>query len=72
MELANFLRGAVRAFNCQLVIATHSPFILSIPGVKIYDLDTVPVRTNEWYKLDNVQAYYELFERNRDLFENEK
>ena len=72
MELANFLRGAVRAFNCQLVLATHSPFILSIPGVKIYDLDTVPVRTNEWYKLDNVQAYYELFERNRDLFENIK
>ena len=72
MELANFLRGAVRAFNCQLVIATHSPFILSIQGAKIYDLDSTHVCVNEWYKLDNVQAYYELFERNRDLFENEK
>lgn len=68
MELSNFLRGAVRAFNCQFIIATHSPFILSIPGARIYDLDSTPVSTNEWYKLDNVRAYYELFERNRDLF----
>lgn len=68
MELSNFLRGAVRAFNCQFIIATHSPFLLSIQGAKIYDLDSIPVCTNEWYKLDNVRAYYELFEKNIDLF----
>lgn len=68
MELSNFLRGAVRAFNCQFIIATHSPFILSIQGAKIYDLDSTPVCTNKWYKMDNVRAYYELFEKNIDLF----
>lgn len=68
MELSNFLRGAVRAFNCQLIISTHSPFILSMQGARIYDLDSTPICTKEWYKLDNMCAYYELFERNRSLF----
>ena len=69
IELSLFLRGAVREFNCQFVIATHSPFILSIQGAKIYDLDSTPICTNEWYKLENVRAYYELFKNNRDLFD---
>ena len=68
MELSNFLRGAVREFNCQFIIATHSPFILSMSGARIYDLDSTPVCINEWYKLENVRAYYELFEKNKCLF----
>lgn len=68
IELSNFLRGAVREFNCQFIIATHSPFILSMPGARIYDLDSTPVCVNEWYKLENVRAYYELFEKNKCMF----
>ena len=68
IELAQFLQGAARAFHCQLIIATHSPFILSIPGVWIYDLDAQPIRRNKWQNLENIRCYYELFKRNEELF----
>ena len=56
-------------FRCQLVIATHSPFLLSLPRAKVYDLDAEPIQASEWYKLKNMSSYFELFERNRVLFE---
>ena len=68
-ELAMFLAGAIREFCCQLVIATHSPFLLSLPGAKVYDLDAEPIQACKWYKLKNMRSYFELFERNRALFE---
>ena len=30
-ELLRFLEDSARFFNCQFVIATHSPFLLSMP-----------------------------------------
>ena len=69
-ELMVFLTGAIREFSCQLVIATHSPFLLSLPGARIYDLDAEPIQVSEWYKLENMRSYFELFDRNRALFEN--
>lgn len=68
MELAQYIMGAVRAFRCQLIIATHSPFLLSIPGAKIYDLDAMPIRTERWYNLESVRSYYQLFKDNEYLF----
>ena len=55
--------------ECQLLIAIDCSFVLSIPETKIYDQDSTSICTNKWYKLDNVKEYYELFEKNRDLFE---
>lgn len=69
IELVKYLTGAMRAFRCQFIIATHSPFLLSIPGAKIYDLDSSPIRTEQWYNLENVRHYYELFKENMHLFE---
>lgn len=68
-ELMNFLAGAIREFRCQLVIATHSPFLLSIPGARIYDLDAEPIQVSKWYHLTNMRCYYELFSKNSFLFE---
>lgn len=67
-ELARFLFEAVRFYNCQLIISTHSPFLLSMPGAKIYDLDCVPVRERSWTELENVRAYYELFSAHSNEF----
>lgn len=69
MELALFLQGAIRSFNCQLVIASHSPFILSIPGAKIYDLDVTPIETDKWYNLNNIRCYFDLFKQHEACFE---
>lgn len=69
VELVKFLQDTVRYFNCQLIIATHSPFILSIEGAKIYDLDAYPVDIKPWTELENIRAYYDLFKSHEGEFE---
>lgn len=44
-ELLRFLEDYARFFGCQFVIATHSPFLLSMRGAKIYDMDKEIVAT---------------------------
>jgi len=50
-------------------IATHSPFLLSIPNAKIYDLDSIPVVTKKWFELKNIKIYYNFFKENESKFE---
>ena len=69
-KLAAFLEDSVRFFGCQLVISTHSPFLLSMRGAQIYDLDSIPVRERHWSELDNVRAYYDLFQKHATDFES--
>ena len=61
LELKGFLEESVRFFGCQFIIATHSPFLLSMRGAKVYDLDTVPVRERRWTELPSVRTYYDFF-----------
>ena len=68
-ELAGFLADSARFFGCQFIIATHSPFLLAIPGAKVYDLDSRPVRERPWTELENVRVYYTFFEQHRKMFE---
>lgn len=69
-QLSEFLFESARFYDAQLVIATHSPFMLSIPGAKIYNLDSSPVNvTNDWTSLSNMREYYELFKAYSDDFE---
>ena len=62
-ELLRFLEDSARFFGCQFIIATHSPFLLSIRGAKIYDMDEEPVDVKHWTELSNVRAYYEFFKQ---------
>ncbi|MFD1432507.1 AAA family ATPase [Lacticaseibacillus yichunensis] len=68
-ELAKLLTDSARFFGDQFIIATHSPFVLAIPHAKIYDLDSVPVRTKKWQALPEVQAYAAFFREHQDEFE---
>ena len=68
-ELAQFLEDAVRFYGCQLVISTHSPFLLSLRGAKIYDLDGDPAGVKNWSELENIRAYFDLFEERRREFQ---
>ena len=61
LELRQFLSDSVRFFGCQFVISTHSPFLLSLPGAKIYDLDVTPPQARKWMDLENVRIYREFF-----------
>lgn len=55
-------------FGCQFIIATHSPFLLSMPQAKIYDLDEEIVDVKKWYELENVKAYYDFFKKHEQEF----
>lgn len=71
IKLMQFLLDSARFFDAQLVIATHSPFILSLTGAKIYNLDTKPVEvTYDWTTLENMQAFYNFFKDNESKFNN--
>ncbi len=67
-ELAAFLQDSVRFYGCQLVISTHSPFLLAIKGARIYDLDSVPVDTCRWTELEAVRTYYDFFKEHDSKF----
>lgn len=67
-ELLKFLEDSARFFGCQFVIATHSPFLLSMRGAKIYDLDEDVVDVKRWTALGNVRAYYEFFKKHEGEF----
>ncbi len=71
MELAQFIEDSARFMGCQFVISTHSPFVLSLRGAKIYDLDSDPVDVRRWTELGNVRAYYEFFRKHGKEFEGE-
>lgn len=72
LELMQFLEDNARFFGCQFIIATHSPFLLSLRGARIYNLDERPVRTARWTDLPNVRAYHNFFLQHRDEFDREE
>ena len=69
--LADFLTESVRYCGCQLVISTHSPFLLALPGARIIDLDSHARETDDWTELKNPRVYYEFFKKHSGEFEEE-
>lgn len=68
-ELLKFLEDSARFFGCQFVIATHSPFLLSMREAKIYDMDEEVVDVKRWSELGNVRAYFNFFKKHEAEFE---
>ncbi len=69
IELLHFLEDSARFFGCQFIISTHSPILLSMKNVLIYNLDEVPVTTSKWTELENTRVYFDFFNEHRDEFE---
>ena len=63
MKLAELIQYMVRYNNCQVIISTHSPFLLSMENAKIYDLDTNPVKVCKFNELDSMKKYVDLFQK---------
>ena len=68
MKLLKFLEDSTRFFGCQFIISTHSPFLLSMKGAKIYDLDEDPVDVKKWTDLKNMRTWFDFFESYRNDF----
>ena len=56
-------------FTPRRALGLVSPFLLSMKGARIYDLDAAPVAVRKWTELENIRAYYELFEEHRSEFQ---
>ncbi len=67
--LRDFILDSARFYNCQFIIATHSPFLLSAREARIYDLDENPVCVKEWTEVPGVRQYFDFFMANREKFE---
>lgn len=68
-ELLKFLEDSARFFGCQFVIATHSPFLLSLAAAKIYDMDEEVAEVKSWTELPSIREYYEFFKKHEKKFE---
>ncbi len=71
-KLRQFIEDSARFYHCQFLISSHSPFLLSMKGAKIYDLDACPVTEKPWTELENVRLYYDFFEKHRSDFQKIK
>ncbi len=69
LELVQYIQGMAWYYDCQFILSTHSPFILSIPYARIYNMDEAPVRTCKWTELPNVRIFYDFFKDHSSDFE---
>ena len=68
IELVSFLEEYARYEKCQFIISTHSPFLLSMRGAKIYDMDASPVDVKHWTELESVRTYQQFFKKHEQDF----
>lgn len=69
IELIKIIQDSVRYFDCQFIICTHSPLILSLKNAIIYNLDLRPVISQKWTDLENIKIYYDFFKSHKNEFE---
>lgn len=67
-ELAKFLEDSARFFRCQIILATHSPILLSMKGARVYDLDQRPIQVRKWTDLPAVRGWYAFFKEHEGEF----
>lgn len=68
LELVEYIQAMARFYNCQFILSSHSPFILSMPFAQIYNFDEEPIKTCKWTELPNVRIYYEFFKDHMEEF----
>ena len=69
LKLSDLLGYMARYNNSQIIMATHSPFLLSTPNAKIYNLDGAPACVSQFEDLEAMRMYYDFFKSIRDRFE---
>lgn len=69
IHLAEEINKLARFFDCQFIIATHSPFMLGTLDAKNYNLDAPLLKTYRWSELANVKFFYDFFKDRKNEFE---
>jgi predicted ATPase len=68
LKLLKFIEDSARFFNCQFIISTHSPFLLSLKDAVIYDLDEKPMAVKKWTALESVRTWRNFFKEHDGEF----
>ena len=68
-KLLEFIADSARFYRCQFIISTHSPFLLSMKGAKIYDMDSLPVKECRWTEIESVRESYDFFKSHSSDFD---
>lgn len=66
LELKSYIEDSARFFNCQFIISTHSPLLLSLEGATVYNLDD-ECKVYNWYDLESIKTYASFFRENEDV-----
>ena len=66
--LAGLIDDAAHHRGCQFVLSTHSPFLLSLRGACVWNIDAIPPAVTPWTELENVRVYREFFKETENLF----
>ncbi len=66
MSLLKIIDEAVKQ-NCQFIIVTHSPIVMSYPGSTILDFNTTPVKKIDYDQTDHVRILRD-FLSNKELY----
>lgn len=61
LELRDLLAAVARRPDTQLVVATHSPILLSCPGARILSFDRAPVGVVEYTDTEHYRVYRRIF-----------
>ena len=59
-NLSQLILYMARYNNSQIIMATHSPFLLGIEGARIYNLDERPVKVCKFEELESGRFYYDF------------
>ena len=70
LKLSDLIEYMAKYNNCQIIMATHSPFLLSTRGARIYNLDGCPARISKFEELYAMKMYYQFFTSMKTTFEN--
>ncbi len=71
IELIKLIQESAKYFDCQFIICTHSPLLLSLKNALIYNLDAKPVVTEKWAELENVKNYFDFFMKHKEDFNHD-
>jgi predicted ATPase len=61
LSLLSMIKDMSINYDCQFIIATHSPILLAYPDTTIYSMDIAPPEKMQWDDLESVQLMMDFF-----------
>lgn len=63
LALMDFISMMANEFDCQFIIASHSPFFIGMNYASVYNLDADIIDLCDWTELESIQVYRDFFRR---------